>query len=51
MFILWISCVNVVHKNLTGGNKMDDDAKKVALRMIPYGIYVMISKDGDSFMS
>ena len=27
---------------------MDDDAKKVALRMIPYGIYVMTAKDGDS---
>ena len=26
---------------------MDDDAKKTALRMIPYGIYVMTAKDGD----
>lgn len=26
---------------------MDDDAKKTALRMIPYGIYVMTAKGGD----
>ncbi len=26
---------------------MDDDAKKTALRMIPYGIYVMTAKSGD----
>ena len=26
---------------------MDDDAKKTALRMIPYGIYVLTAKHGD----
>ncbi|MDP6567816.1 MAG: flavin reductase family protein [Alphaproteobacteria bacterium] len=26
---------------------MDDDAKKTALRMIPYGIYVMTAESGD----
>ncbi|MEE2761079.1 MAG: flavin reductase family protein [Pseudomonadota bacterium] len=26
---------------------MDDDAKKTALRMIPYGIYVLTAEDGD----
>ncbi|MFT6581184.1 MAG: flavin reductase (DIM6/NTAB) family NADH-FMN oxidoreductase RutF [Alphaproteobacteria bacterium] len=26
---------------------MDGDAKKTALRMIPYGIYVMTAKGGD----
>ena len=26
---------------------MDDDAKKTALRMIPYGIYVMTAEDSD----
>lgn len=26
---------------------MDDDQKKTALRMIPYGIYVMTAQDGD----
>src|SRR5271167_4418688 len=29
-----------------GGRKMDQDAKKTALRMIPYGIYVLTADDG-----
>src|ERR1700677_69486 len=30
----------------TGGTTMDADAKKLALRMIPYGIYVLTADDG-----
>ena len=30
---------------------MDADAKKTALRMIPYGIYVMTSEDSDGTIS
>jgi flavin reductase (DIM6/NTAB) family NADH-FMN oxidoreductase RutF len=30
---------------------MDDDAKKTALRMIPYGIYVMTAKGGDGALA
>lgn len=30
---------------------MDDDAKKTALRMIPYGIYVATADDGDGNIS
>ena len=26
---------------------MDNDAKKTALRMIPYGLYVLTAEDGD----
>ena len=26
---------------------MDEQAKKTALRMIPYGLYVLCTKDGD----
>src|SRR5205807_3708201 len=29
-----------------GGRKMDQDAKKTVLRMIPYGIYVLTADDG-----
>src|SRR5271156_6935487 len=29
-----------------GGRTMDSDAKKTALRMIPYGIYVLTADDG-----
>src|SRR5208337_2329402 len=29
-----------------GGRKMDQDAKKTVLRMIPYGLYVLTADDG-----
>ena len=28
------------------GSQMNNDAKKVVLRMIPYGIYVLTADDG-----
>ena len=32
---------------IIGGQIMDEDAKKTALRMIPYGMYVLTSKSQD----
>ncbi len=36
-----------INETAYGANIMDDNAKKTALRMIPYGIYVLTAEDSD----
>src|SRR5205823_6803381 len=38
-------------RTASGGQPMNQDAKKTALRMIPYGIYVLTADDGKGNVS